>query len=111
MESSLYIGTVFMSSMICLVLALLGRNKKIGVAVPWLIGTGISLLLCTFFTSLGMILGIISTLISVLISPRKDIINPQKISISDEIEKLVKLKTDGVLSNEEFEEQKKRLLS
>lgn len=82
------------------ILGLLGSSRKIG-------GTAI------FFVSLifSPLIGLIVLAFSQPVNPNKVVVEGINTSKADELKKLVELKDTGVLTLDEFEQQKQKLLN
>jgi uncharacterized membrane protein len=110
-----FLGAMFFLFFITLLISLIGAwKKKIGWVVPWLSGFGGGLLIAFLINyTIGLFLGIIFTIILVASSKSKKRhkeVDNSTVSIADELDKLSHLKEKGVLTQEEFEAQKKKLL-
>lgn len=121
MESqNAFIGGMFFAFIITGVISLVAINKKIGFFSCWLISFSASLLIGLLFGSnSAMLIGFIVSLIIVSTSPAKGkkadstiiIQEAEKHSLADELTKLNNLKEKGVISEDEFQIQKDKLLN
>ena len=109
------VGILFVST---LIISLFAIKKKNGFFPVWLIGFGVGLLIAFLISSgVGLILGVITTIIAVVVSPNKDIpkskeeTKPKEVSVSDELLKLNSLKEKGAITEEEFNNLKEKLLN
>jgi len=105
-----FIGGVAIMFIATLLLSFFATSKKIGVWGAWGIGAGIGLIFSFLLTSnMGLLFGIVATIIAAIASPSSKANVPTN-SIADELSKLENLRSTGVLNDEEFEQQKKKLL-
>ena len=113
----MFVGGVFFIVVGTLIVSLFAMNKNIGFFGAWIIGAGIGTLIAFVLgTNIGLGAGIVSSLIAVVTSSTKSEYKdepPQKksSSVADELTKLNQLKSNGVITEDEFQEQKKKLLN
>ena len=117
----MFIGGMFFIGVATLIIGLFAMNKKIGFFGAWLIGFGVGAIAAFLVgTNIGLLVGIVTSLIAVFTSSTKEeyldkpeSVNKQQpsLSVADELRKLNNLKTEGVISETEFQEQKSKLLN
>jgi len=105
-----FVGGVAIMFIATLLVAFFATSKKIGVLGAWAIGAGIGLISSFLLTSnMGLLIGIVATIITAFASPSSKVDAPTN-SIADELSKLETLRSSGVINDDEFEQQKRRLL-
>lgn len=117
MESTeAFIGGIFFIVIGTLIVSLFAMNKNIGFFGAWIIGLGLGALVSFILgTDLGLGVGILASLIAVVTSSNvqeekpKYQSSPTK-SVADELIKLNELKSKGVITEVEFQQQKAKLL-
>lgn len=109
------VGILFVST---LIISLFAVKKKNGFIPVWLIGFGVGLLIAFVLSStIGLIIGVITTIIAVVVSPNKEVPKPKEVtpikevSVSDELLKLNTLKEKGAITEQEFNSLKEKLLN
>jgi len=109
-----FVGGIFFLFVFTLIVALFGKNRKLGVFGFFVIGVGIGFLAALLAgSSIGILVGLIASSIALVVSPKKTMesaINNVSSGVADELTKLYELKEKGVISETEFSLQKEKLL-